>query len=313
MNITRRAAICTIPVYMTLLAGCTSSIGNETSAQDGITDSQNETPSSGCGEKSGKSLRIIPDGITVLIEEEHNKEKIYNSVDILEININVQSASESDTGTYVTITAYELTEGDVQALFNRAENLNVRNIRSGVHPGIVNRIINAIRDRAQISNRISNQDIQYTDEIRNGEQKIYAASNKDISNIMPLVNEIRIVSKIGNNSKILLNSDDFYINDGVSITPLHGDWMVTMNLNDQGKSKFANEIEKFYSEESRDHIQLEINGDAVGKYRVTNEFVQSVTGGDWDKELDLVVQTEYLKDYVNLPLLKMSIDIISCQ
>jgi hypothetical protein len=212
----------------------------------------------------------------------------------------------------VTITAYELTEGDVQTLFERAENLNVQNIRSGVHPGIVNRITDSINKRVQMSNEISDQGIQYTDEVSNGEQKIYATSSEDISDVIPLINQTRVISQMGNDSKVLLNKDDFNIDDGISIRPSHGDWIIIMNLNDQGKNKFANEIEEFYSEESRDHIQFEIDNEAVGRYRVTDGLAQSVTGNNWDRELRLSVQTGDLKDHINLPLLKMNIDIISC-
>lgn len=312
MKRTRRNAIYTISVCMTSLAGCTSGPSNEASTQDETTDSQDETSSSECEGGSGNSLRIVPGGITVLIEGQHDKETIYDSIDIQERNIDIQQISESSTGIYVTITAYELTEGDVQTLFNRAENLNVQNIRSGVHPGLVNRITDGINERVQMSNEISNQDIQYTDEVSNGEQKIYATSSEYISEIMPLINQTRIISQIGDSSKELLNKDDFDIDNGLSIRPSGGAWTITMNLNDQGKNKFANEIEEFYSEESRDHIQFEINGEAVGRYRVTDGLAQSVTGNNWDRELRLFVQTEDLKNHINLPLLKMNMDIISC-
>lgn len=312
MKRTRRSAIYTISVCMTSLAGCTTGPSSEASTQDGTTDSQDETSSSGCGGGSGNSLRIVPGGITVLIEGQHDKETIYNSIDVQERNIDIQQISESSTEIYVTITAYELTEGDVQTLFDRAENLNVQNIRSGVHPGIVNRITDGINERVQMSNEISDQDIQYTDEVSNGEQKIYATSSEDISDVMPLINQTRVISQMGNDSKVLLNKDDFDIGNGISIRPSQGDWTIIMNLNDQGKNKFANEIEEFYSEESRDHIQFEIDDEAVGRYRVTDEFAQSVTGNNWDRELRLFVQTGDLKDQINLPLLKMNMDIISC-
>lgn len=295
MNITRRGLIGAAATVISI-SGCAGQ------------DSDPGGDSSGYGPENGASggdnaVQVVPHGVTAVLQGAVEQRTIVEKFNLSDSDENrriYQEDRDSSTVTYFVYTSSETTVSEMRDGFGKVDGFTVENIRPGVGPRSKQEFRSAIEEKAQQADEIDADEISFSETISDGQQVLTFATDEAVRPLVPVLPKTAIKRVVEyypdkpSDAEPLLDTDDLDFENGFSFTRNEAVGLIFgLSLNSTGADTLREEVAKADNpSRSRAFLQLVVDGEPIGSYKISAELVNAMQEDSWDRTLRLPIGTD---------------------